>query len=411
MPAKRARDNGEGSIFPYRNGWAAYVWVNKPDGTRDRKYVYGKDRETVHKKWIKLHAQAAQGPVATSVPKLGPFLDRWLAEIIKPNRAPLTYATYETMVRLYIKPGLGEKKITFGVREGQEWINSLSSICQCCAQGKDTRRFRGKSRCCAIGRCCKDYLSARTISDVRTCLRSGLSQAMVEELVTKNVAALLKLPRRRRVKNKSWTSEEARKFLESARDDGDPLYAAYVLVLVNALRKGEVLGLDEEDDIDLDAEEFTISHQLQRVGKQLLHRETKTEASDDTMPLPPISLTAIRLRLTRKAADRERAGDAWQDSSLLFTTELGMPIEPRSFNRAWDARCAKAGVRKITVHDARGTCGTLLADLDVHPRIAMRILRHADSAITMELYTQASTKKTREALKRLSESLEGDEEK
>ena len=30
----RARANGEGSIFPYRNGYAAYVWVTKPDGKR-----------------------------------------------------------------------------------------------------------------------------------------------------------------------------------------------------------------------------------------------------------------------------------------------------------------------------------------------------------------------------------------
>ena len=31
MTAKRTRANGEGSIFPYRNGFAAYVWVDKPD--------------------------------------------------------------------------------------------------------------------------------------------------------------------------------------------------------------------------------------------------------------------------------------------------------------------------------------------------------------------------------------------
>ncbi|RAO31471.1 hypothetical protein PSN13_04035 [Micromonospora saelicesensis] len=46
MPG-RTRANGEGSIFPYRNGFAAYVWVTKPDGRRIRKYVYGKTREAV----------------------------------------------------------------------------------------------------------------------------------------------------------------------------------------------------------------------------------------------------------------------------------------------------------------------------------------------------------------------------
>jgi len=31
--------------------------------------------------------------------------------------------------------------------------------------------------------------------------------------------------------------------------------------------------------------------------------------------------------------------------------------------------------RKITVHDARRTCGSLLADLEVHPCVGMAILR------------------------------------
>jgi integrase len=67
------------------------------------------------------------------------------------------------------------------------------------------------------------------------------------------------------------------------------------------------------------------------------------------------------------------AGDAWQNSrGLVLTTRYGTPIEPRNFNRSWDACCAKASVRKITVHDGRRSCGTLLADLDVHPGSSCR---------------------------------------
>ena len=57
-------------------------------------------------------------------------------------------------------------------------------------------------------------------------------------------------------------------------------------------------------------------------------------------------------------------------------------------------------------HDARRTCASLLVDLDVHPRVAMQILRHADFSITMEVYSKVSSKSTREALKRLGESLD-----
>ncbi len=87
----------------------------------------------------------------------------------------------------------------------------------------------------------------------------------------------------------------------------------------------------------------------------------------------------------------------------MFTTRTGHAIEPRSINRRFDARCAKAGVRRIRVHDTRRTCGSLLAALDVHPRVAMQILRHAQISITMEIYTQVPDKATRAALKRLSD--------
>jgi hypothetical protein len=36
----------------------------------------------------------------------------------------------------------------------------------------------------------------------------------------------------------------------------------------------------------------------------------------------------------------------------------------------------------------------------------MQILRHADFKITMEIYTQVSSEQTRDALKRLSDSLD-----
>lgn len=49
-----ARANGKGSIFPYHHGFAAYTWVTKPDGQRQRKYLYGKTREQVHEEWLKL---------------------------------------------------------------------------------------------------------------------------------------------------------------------------------------------------------------------------------------------------------------------------------------------------------------------------------------------------------------------
>jgi hypothetical protein len=53
------------------------------------------------------------------------------------------------------------------------------------------------------------------------------------------------------------------------------------------------------------------------------------------------------------------------------------------------------------VHDALRTCATLLVDLDVHPRVIMRVVLYADVGVTMEVYANACARSTREALRRL----------
>jgi integrase len=413
MTNRRSRANSEGSIYKYRNGFAAYAWVVTPSGRRVRKYVYGKTRPVVHAKWIELTQQAARGPVLTQVPSVGEYLTRWLEETVEPNLAPLTHATYESHVRNYIIRGIGDRPINrLRVSDVQRWLNTLAGQCQCCAQGKDAQRAARNpklARCCAVGKCCQSYPSPRTIKDLRAVLRSALSSAMAEELIEKNVAALVKSPKQRKRKITPWTSDEARRFLESARQDKDPLYAAYVLVLVLGMRKGEVLGLTW-DAVGVEARVLVIDHQLQRVRRALLHRETKTEASDASLPMPRIVMTALTLRRQQQDEAREAVGEAWRGLDdgprFVFTGRYGTPVDPRTFNRKFTARCVTAGVRHQTVHDARRTCATLLVDLDVHPRVIMRVLRHADLSVTMEIYAKASSAATTEALRRLGDSLE-----
>ena len=59
----------------------------------------------------------------------------------------------------------------------------------------------------------------------------------------------------------------------------------------------------------------------------------------------------------------------------------------------------------ITVHGTRKTRGSLLAALDVHPRVAIQILRHSKIGVTMEIYTKVPSAVTRDALKKLGQWL------
>jgi integrase len=190
-----------------------------------------------------------------------------------------------------------------------------------------------------------------------------------------------------------------------------------VLTLVLGLRKGEVLGLPRAA-VDPGVGEIDVSGQLQRIRGQLIHK-MRTKADDDqsgdVLPLPEICMTALELRHVQQEAERELAGESWKpvrlspsgimSDDLVFTTSTGTNRDPRNFNRSFDSRCDKAGVRRIRVHDTRHTCASLLAALDVHPRVAMAILRHAQTSITMEVYTEVPDEVTRAALKQLGDRL------
>jgi integrase len=311
-------------------------------------------------------------------------------------------------VRLYLIPHVGDKRLDkLDVQSVRTFFNKLSTLWQCCDQGKDAARPEKKQKCCAKGECCHQALSKRTIHDVRTILRSALSNAVVEERIGRNPAGLVKVPTVRRRKVHPWSVEEARTFLVSARTSGDPFYAAYVLILVLGLRRGEVLGLGWPD-VDLDTGVLTAVHGLQRIDKALVLGEVKTEDSEAPLPLPDICVAALRLRRAAQDAHRLALGAPWPDQDdLVFTSRVGAPTDPRTFARAFDRRCEQAKVRRIRVHDTRHTCGSLLAALDVHPRVAMQILRHSKIDTTMEIYTHVPSETTRRALKQLGASLEG----
>jgi integrase len=124
------------------------------------------------------------------------------------------------------------------------------------------------------------------------------------------------------------------------------------------------------------------------------------------------ALGVTALRIAKRNQDKARR-DSWpkqcicgEPHTLIFTIRNGRPLSPRNVNRWFDARCKRYGVRRITIQDTRRTCGSLLAALDVHPRVAMTILRHSRMAMTMEIYTQVPDKATRDALRRLSAELD-----
>jgi integrase len=67
----------------------------------------------------------------------------------------------------------------------------------------------------------------------------------------------------------------------------------------------------------------------------------------------------------------------------------------------------RSRVRRITVRLARHTCGTLLAYLKVHPKVAQAILRHSQISMTLDIYTHVVDEDQRAAAARLADLLNG----
>ncbi len=240
--------------------------------------------------------------------------------------------------------------------------------------------------------------SVRKVQVMRTVLSAALTRAVREELIIRNVARLVELPEWQRGTIRPWSADEARRFLAAAK--ADPLYPAFVLLLLYGLRRGEALGL-RWNDIDFDAGTIHVRQQLQRISGELRLGPVKTSAGRRDLPLLDLARQALKLQAERQAAYRADMGCAWPATDLVFTTRTGRPVEPRNFVRSFRRICDDNNIRLIKVHHLRHTVGSLLKDLRVPARDAQTILGHARISTTLEIYTDTDDQAQRDALTRL----------
>jgi len=112
-------------------------------------------------------------PVDVTTMTVGKYLQQWLEDVARHQVRPTTYRSYEQLVRLYLVPGLGKKKLrALQAQHVRTWLSGLATKCQCCAQNKDVKRTLNpgdptkvdlaKARCCARmpKECCEQYPSA-----------------------------------------------------------------------------------------------------------------------------------------------------------------------------------------------------------------------------------------------------------
>jgi integrase len=129
------------------------------------------------------------------------------------------------------------------------------------------------------------------------------------------------------------------------------------------------------------------------------------------MALPPVLLATLRRHREAQTQERVTADARWHESGLVFTTNIGTPIEPRNLIRHFKAALKKAGLLEtIRFHDLQHSCATLLIAQGVHLRVVMEILRHSQISTTMNTYAHVLPRLQKDATTKIEELLAGADE-
>lgn len=378
------RAHGEGSIFERADGrWSIQLDMGIVDGKRSRATAYAPTQAEAVQRLKEMQRKRDEGrPPLNSSEKLSKYLYWWLDNVVDPsNLADGTKGSYRAEAEKHIIPALGDHSLArLQTQHVAAWMGTMAKAAEKNAAKQrekdgDTPKARYEGR------------PSRSTRRIRyAVLHRALNDAVDLGLIFRNPASPIKAPRPERDDTKVYalTLEEAQAILKAANDHR--LTAAWYILVLMGLRRGEVLGL-RWSDLDLATGQMRIQQSLGRVkGKGLVFSTPKTATSNRACPIPLIVLDTINTHLVEQEIERAAHG-GWPDTDLVFVTATGKPIEPSSLGLQFQTVCKTAGHGHERLHNLRHTAATIMrvyggADLlDLS-----RLLGHSSIRVTADMY-------------------------
>ncbi|CAN0469653.1 unnamed protein product, partial [Phaeothamnion confervicola] len=180
------------------------------------------------------------------------FLEGWLADVLPGTVAPATLQQYTDVVKLYIVPMVGQKRLrTLEPRDVSRMVQRLRT--------EYVRKSQKPDEPPKIG------VAPHTQRIARSVLRRALRSAQQEGSIGRNVASIADGVRIDADEGRTLTPDQARSLLAAV--DGHRLEGAFTVALALGLRPGELLGL-AWPDIDLEAARprLTVQRSLKRIA-------------------------------------------------------------------------------------------------------------------------------------------------
>ncbi len=354
--------------------WCYVIEIGEGQRKRYRKRGF-KTKALAESAYAKAKAERDAGEhIEPSKETVANLLNRWLTTVARHKVRATTYQGYEATIRVHLVPALGHIH-----------VQKLTAA----------RVQAFYSECIDAG------VGSRALQLAHLRLSQALDMAEREGIVRRNVCALLETPQHRSKPGQSWTEDEANRFLAKARQHF--LHPLWALELATGLRRGELIGLRWQD-VDLTAGTIHVQQEIVIVYGKPVVSEPKTDSSRRRMGIPADVVQALREHRILWDQRREQAR-SWDDGDLVFCTRDGKPLNPNNLYRYYNQLIEAAGVRKIRLHDARHTHGTIMVAKGVSIRAVADRLGHSKTSVTLNTYSHVLPTMRDEALEAIEEAL------
>lgn len=326
--------------------WYAVLRVN---GGRQFHSAEPNTREAAKRLLADLQRDRAAGTIDQRDLTLSQYLQSWLTTV-RPSVAPATWKQHESIVRLHLLPALGRHRLS---------DLSVAAV----------RSYLSGSR-----------LDPQSTRHHRATLRRALADAHRDGLVTRNVAALAEPPKLTRKERPTLDAAHTRRLIDGTRDDR--LGPLWTLAVTTGMRAAEMIGLQWED---IDGATLHVRHTLHWLDGKPVLMEPKTRKSRRSIHLTDVAIDALERQRKRQLEDRMKAGRPGKDG-LVFTNRFGYAYRGNNLVPFLHDATDRLDLPRVTVHDLRHSCATLLHSMGVPIEVIADILGHSSTRVTADLY-------------------------
>ena len=351
--------------------WRMVYWDYSSKPRRKRSKVWGKQTAPSKREAQRLADQFMEKVNArNNEPSLYPSDDETLASLIAkcrektwPHLKNSTRQHYEFFTEKYLLPTWGTMKLRkMSVIELQDFFNSF------CPR-----------------------LSPKSIRLMHACLRVHLNQAKVWEMVEKNPAIGVKLPRKKQRKPTILLPLAGiGKFIELLPE---PTKTVVVLIVFGSLRIGEVLALRWRH---IQADRINIEERVYE-GE---FDDVKTDAGEREVPFDRRGLMKSAL------IDRWNASKHRNPDDLVFSTRKGGVLGRRNLLRHIKAAATKLGLSKaVDFRSFRTMHSSLMLREGARPEVVRDNMGHANIDVTQNVYGKSWWEERVDAVTRAVEAV------